>query len=193
MPLRRSTAVLLGLLISASAQDLKVRLDGDQLRSTASHLRFIDSKSLEQMRNGDTVAFDFNLTLLDTMRNVVRRTFERFVISYDLWEERFSVTRLRTARTSASRLSESAAQAWCFDNIAMLASGLPEDQPLTARLDIAVQERRLNEDRGEGLPLSTLIEIFSRAAKQQTPQHWKLESAPIRLRELRQRMGRAGV
>ncbi len=191
--LQRTSALLIALAVPLCAQDLRIRKEADQLRATANNLRFIGGHPLEQMRNGGTVAFDFNLTLLDSMRNVIRRSFERFVISYDLWEERFSVTRLRSARTSASRLSESAAQSWCLDNISILSSGLPDQQQFTARLDISVQQNRPEEDRSDGLPLSTLIDLFGRAAKKQGPQHWRMESAPIRLRELRQNSGRTGA
>ena len=69
-------------------------------------------------------------SLSDNRQLVLRRGFERFVVSYDLWEEKFSATRMRTARTSASHLSAEAAEAWCLDHLSVPAGGLTTDKPV---------------------------------------------------------------
>ena len=83
------------------AQDVVVRASGDQLQLAAPTLRFIAGKPLDSLRNGAAVAFDIQVSVLSDSRQVVlRRAFERFVVSYDLWEERFSVTRMRSGRAA---------------------------------------------------------------------------------------------
>ena len=189
--------LLAGLLLAvcSAAQQLKVRLDGDGLHVTAPTLRFITGKPLEQMRNGSAVVFDVQLIVADELRSIVRRSFERFVVSYDLWEEKYAVASVRSARSSASRLSSSAAEAWCIDHVAIFATGLPETKPLVFRLDVQAQGGRrstADAEEEEGLPLSSLIDIFSRVTKQQDPQHWRLDSAPVKLADLRKLSGRNG-
>jgi hypothetical protein len=100
---------------------------------------------------------------------------------------------MRTVRSAVSRLSADAAEAWCLDNIAVSSSGLPRDRPVWIRLDIRAQENKnatpLAED--EGISLSSLIEIFSRTAKQE-PNQWRLEAGPVRLDDIEKAAGRTG-
>jgi hypothetical protein len=123
----------------------------------------------------------------ENRQSVLRRGFERFVISYDLWEEKFSATRMRTARASASHLTAEAAESWCLDNIAVPIAGLPVDKPIYVRLDIRAEEpkdRRSSED-GEGISLSRLIEIFSRAGTPLPGMQWRAESGPVLLQNIK--------
>src|SRR5688572_24208583 len=102
------------------AAELTVRSTGDALKVAAPNFHFLSGKPLSRIRDGNAVSFDFQLSVLaDSRTSVLRRTFERFVISYDLWEERFSVTRMRSSQASASRLTVEAAEAWCLDGIAL--------------------------------------------------------------------------
>src|SRR5688572_455620 len=162
---------------------------------SAPKLHFLTGKPLERLRSGNAVAFDFHLAVLgDGKQSILRRNFDRFVVSYDIWEEKFSISRMRTTRSAASQLSADAAEAWCLDNIAVSSSGLPRDKPLWIRLDIRAQENRnvkpLGED--EGISLSSLIEIFSRPGKQE-PNQWRLEAGPVRLGEIEKAAGRTGT
>ena len=177
------------------AQDLVLRASADQIMVAAPKLHFLTGKPLERLRNGNAVAFDFHLAVLaDGKQSILRRNFDRFVVSYDIWEEKFSISRMRTIRSAASRLSADAAEAWCLDNIAVASSGLPRDKPVWIRLDIRAQENRnakpLGED--EGISLSSLIEIFSRTGKQE-PNQWRLEAGPVRLGEIEKAVGRTGT
>src|SRR6478735_8587513 len=92
--------------ICVVAQDLLLRHSNDQVRVTAPRLHFLTGKPLERMRNGASVTYDMQLIILaDNRQAILRRALERFVLSYDLWEEKFSATRMRTERTSAAHLS----------------------------------------------------------------------------------------
>lgn len=163
------------------------RWTGDYLEVGAPNLHFITGKSLERLRNGAAVPFDFQLTLFAGDRgNAVHRALERFVVSYDLWEERFAVVRLRSFRRSSPHLTATAAEAWCLDNIAIPASVVPSDKPLWVGLEIRSAEPKpsvaVQDDNG--ISLATLIEIFSRPTRSQQDR-WVLETGPFKLSDLR--------
>ncbi len=81
-------------------------------------LHFLTGKSLSRLHDGAAVPFDFQLIIAaGSKNNVVARSLERFTVSYDVWEEKFSVVRVRDFRRSGMRLSASSAEAWCLDNI----------------------------------------------------------------------------
>jgi hypothetical protein len=179
-------AMGVGAALCLWSQQLAVRATKDQIRVAAPSFHFLSGKPLDRIRNGNAVAFDFQLTALgDGKSSVLRRSFERFIISYDLWEEKYSVTRLRSTRSSASNLSMEAVESWCLDSVSLSSSGLPADRPIWLRLEIRAQEPK---EQGPGLGdssigLTQLIEIFSRAATQQKENFWRLESGPIRLND----------
>ena len=174
------------------AQELMVQPAGDQIHVAAPKLQFLIGKPLEKIQNGRAIAFDFQLSALSEARSsVLKRSFERFVISYDLWEEKFSVTRMRSKGSSASRLTARAAETWCLENIMLPSAGLPADAPIWVRLDIRAQETKQRTPVGEeGIALSTLVEIFSRAGNDRKPDQWRVEAGPVRLADLRTPSGR---
>ena len=104
----RRSWLLAGLttpLLSLSAADpLKVTYDGDNLHISAPSLHFLTGKPLERLKYGDVVAYVAQLELLNEARtSVVRPQKGRFVVSYALWEETFSVTRLGSTAGSTPR------------------------------------------------------------------------------------------
>jgi hypothetical protein len=174
------------------AQDASLRLAGEELRVSAPKLHFLSGKPLETLRNGTTVAFDIQVSILtDGKGTVLRRNFERFVLSYDVWEERFSVTRMRSTRASASRLTAQAAETWCLERFTFPSAGLPADKPLWVRVDVRAKDARDRQDSGdEGLSLFTLIDLFSKSARPDGPMQWRAESQPVTLAELRRTSGK---
>lgn len=168
-------------------QQLLVRSADDELHVAAPQLHFLNGKPLERIHAGNSVPYDFQLSILaDAKANVLRRAFDRFSFSYDLWEEKFSVTRMRSTRAQASNLTAEAAEAWCIEKMELPLGGLPSDQPLWLRLEVRAQDlhdRPVNPD--EGMSLKTLIELFSRASKGRQPQYWRAEAGPFKLADLR--------
>lgn len=147
---------------------------------SAPGLRFLEGSALDRLKNGVSVSFDFQLSLLDEGdRAPLRRAFERFTFSYDLWEERFSVVRRGVLR-QASRLSAAAAEAWCLDNLAVPVAGLAAERRILVRLELRVTGSR--EDK-PALSLAALIDLFSRPARGHDLR-WTLETPPLRLAEL---------
>ncbi len=133
-------------------------LAGD-IHITAPSLHFLTGKSLSRLHDGAAVPFDFQLIISSGSKdNVVARSVERFTVSYDVWEEKFSVVRVRDFRRSGMRLSASSAESWCLDNIVIPAAGLPAGQQLWARLEIRSAESKEPLAETSGINLATLIE-----------------------------------
>ena len=161
------------------------RVSGD-VHIAAPHLHFLIGQSLQRLHDGAVVPLDFQLTIAaGSKTNVVTRALERFTISYDVWQERFSVTRLRDFHKSSLNLSANAAETWCLDNIFIPASSLPEGRELWARLEIRSVEPspQVSGAPTPNISLATLIEIFSRNPRPQQ-QHWSLESLAFHLADL---------
>ncbi len=172
---------------------LSVTWDGDDLHVAVPQLHFLTGKPLDRLRDGAAVVFLTQLTLTtDHFTTSLRRTPERFIFSYDLWEEKFSVTMLGEGKRSISHLSAAAAEAWCLDNVAISSSGLPQDRPFWLRFDLrAADPKDEAAVIGEsGLNLTRLIEVFSRRPRDQQP-HWTAEAGPLRLGDLKRLVGRA--
>jgi len=118
-------------------------------------------------------------------------------VSYDLWEEKFSVSKLGPPRKSAAHLSAEAAEAWCLEQLPMDVSGLNGSEKFWVRLEIRAQDPKENEplfSRGGkitesgSISLNPIIEIFSRpATAAQTPT--STEAGPFTLDDVRRGRG----
>jgi hypothetical protein len=189
-------AFLCGLAAAMLAEDLILDWRDHRLEFSAPRVHFLAGKPLERLRNAAPVPFDFQITLwVGDKNHVFRRSADRFVVSYDLWEETFSVSRLQAPRKTASHLTAKAAEAWCLEQMPMDISGLAESQPFWARLEIRAEDSRDPVPlfgRGgvgeSGISLATLIEIFSRPL-QAAQQHWSVDAGPITLDQLRRSRG----
>jgi len=175
------------------AQSLAARLNSaNVLHISAPRFHFLVGKPLERLKDGATVAFLGQLSLsLDANTTMQARSVARFAMSYDIWEERFSVTRFsiskdETASRTASHLSGEAAENWCLDNLGLDSSSIPANRQFWLRLELRAEEGRDGTGvLGEpGINLTRLIEIFSRPARAQQPR-WQLDAGPLRLRDLR--------
>jgi hypothetical protein len=191
-PFPHGRASLVALFLSVHLSAITVpspsltphRLSGE-IHVTAPALHFLTGKSLARLHDGAAVPFDFQLIVsAGSKDNVVARSLERFTISYDVWEEKFSVVRVRDFRRSGMRLSASSAESWCLDNIVIPTGGLPVGQQLWARLEIRSAESKELLAGNSGINLATLIEIFSRPSRPQQDR-WSLDSAPFQLADLK--------
>lgn len=178
-------AELLGL--GVSGEELLVRGASGEVHVATPRLHFLTGKSLERLHDGALVPFDFQLSIAaGSKTNVVARSVERFTVSYDVWQEKFSVIRLRDFRKSNLSLSSTAAESWSLDNIFVPAAVLPADRQLWARLEIRSVDLRDQTApvRDPNISIATLIEIFSRNPRPQQD-HWSFESAAFRLADLK--------
>ena len=177
-----------------SSQQLLARLDGDYLRIAAPHLSFLTGKTLDRLHDGAIVSFVGQLSLsLDGNQSVQTRSVARFAISYDIWEEKFSVIRVQQNKRTASHLTLEATQNWVFENLALNASALPQDRSFWLRFDFRAEDAKPGLDfiGGSGIDLTRLVEVFSRPASAAQP-HWTVDSGPYSFTELRAKAFKAG-
>ncbi len=172
--------------LSVSSNVLTVSLQGDRLGVAAPRFHFLTGKALDRMHDGLSLDFDAQLSLLEPeAAPPLERSVDRFLFSYDVWEEKFAVTRLRDPRQTASHLTASDAEAWCLGRMHLEAGHLDRTRLLMVRLEMRAEE---NTEAAPllgdpGLNLASLIEIFSRPARSQQ-QHWQIDSVPFRVRDL---------
>jgi hypothetical protein len=179
-PAAQFLLALLALLPSTQAQTLLPRLDGDSLSVQLPNFNLLSGKPLQRLKNGQSVAYDFHLQWLDaspgnssaTTGKIVARSAERFVISYDLWEENYSIVHLSTPNqktpiTRIARLKSEAVSTWCLGRLRLpLFQMTQADKSRPTRLQIEIRSaapKLPNPIRAEGtLDLGLLIDIFSR-------------------------------
>ncbi len=186
-------SVAIPLSSLAAAESLTVTWDGDDLHVAAPQVHFLAGKPLDRLKDGASVVFLTQLTLTtDHFATSFRRIPDRFVFSYDLWEEKFSITKLGEGQRTISHLTAAAAEAWCLDNVAISSTGLPQDRPFWLRFELRAAEPKDEAAvMGEsGLNLTRLIEIFSRRPRDEQP-HWTADAGPLRLGDLKRLIGRA--
>jgi hypothetical protein len=193
----RRSWLLAGLAVplfrARAADSIDVTYDGDNLHVSAPALHFLAGKPLDRLKDASTVVFLSQLTLFAGNRDApFRKVPDRFVVSYDLWEEKFSVTQLGTTPRSTPRLlSAAAAETWCLEGLAISSMGLVPDRVFWLRLEMRTADANEVSSgvSGPGLSLSDLIGIFARkSAADQT--HWTLESRALRLADLARTPGR---
>lgn len=165
---------------------LAVRQDDGVLRVAAPHLRFLEGKTLRRLQDGAGLVFSLQLSLsTDQFRTVSRRQVERFVVSFDLWEEKFAVARLGAAKQQASHLSREGAERWMFEHAGVPLHGLTADAAHWVRAELRADDPR--ETGGflldPAVTLTRLVEWFGRAQRGET-ERWTLENGPFRPAEL---------
>jgi hypothetical protein len=177
-----------------ATEPLKVLYDGDNLRVAAPTLHFLTGKPLERLKYGDVVAYVLQLELLNESRTaVIRPQKGRFVVSYALWEEKFSVTQIESTPGVGPRtvegLSATAAEAWCFDNLAISTLGLSPNQYYWLRLGLRTGTARDFADESKiGISIHDLIEFLGRKNTEIT--QWGPLETRVRLADLPRLAGR---
>src|SRR5437016_5563984 len=192
MRIRRLPQLLVLLVLGfrthqLTAQSLNVRLEGDQLKIVAPQLRLLTGEALQRLRDGASVTYVLE-TVITSGRNgdrLAQATF-RFVFSYDLWEEKYAVTRVGSPPRSVSHLSASSAEAWCLDLIRVPIAGISAQTPFWVSLEYRTEEPQRPPDNGDnsGFTLGGLIDIFSRRTLKQESRGSR-EAGPFRLVDLR--------
>jgi hypothetical protein len=170
------------------AQSLSLRLDGAEIRFSSSRIHFLTGEALDRLRDGATVHYEFQLTLrTDRFGKAQARSVERFAVSYDLWEEKFAITKLGPPPRSVSNLRASAAEAWCLDNLALPSAVVGGNQEFWIRVEYRSDEPNANDAGGEsGFTLSSLVDIFSRRSRRERVSGYE-EAGPFRLDRLKRK------
>lgn len=188
-------AFLSGAAVAMWAEELILRAQESRIEFSAPGVRLLTGKPLERLtKTAKAVPFDFQVTIAaGRPERVVKRSVQRFVISYDIWQEDYTVNRLMSPARSLAHVSARQAEAWCFQEMTVEVNGIAPKEQIWAEMDIrAVDDRdaRLfGAGIGEsGINLTPLLELFSRPASTEQP-HWKLEAGPYTLEQLRRGRG----
>jgi hypothetical protein len=161
-------------------------MDG-ALQVRAPGASIIKGEVLERLKNGRTVRLDLELTVLANRGGApTAQRRQTFVLSYDLWEERFAVTQSSGPSRSISHLSLADAEAWCLQRVAVPTGSLGSlgrDAPLWIRLEFSVHddESTPNSDADGSYSLRGLIERLSRRRRADAL-NGSLEAGPFRIR-----------
>jgi hypothetical protein len=181
-----------GSTMPAASDSLSVYLDGDYLRVNLPHIDFLKGKPLQRLKDGSTVIFNGHLKLSATPNALlpVAQSFASFALSYDIWEERFSVTKLtqsKETRHTWSHLSAQAAEAILLDNLVIDRGQVPADRDFFVQLELRPDDAKdqLGIIGNPGIDVTRfLIEMFGRPPR--SPQERVLYSnGPFRLSDLK--------
>jgi hypothetical protein len=168
-----------------SAQTLSVKLDGEQLRVAAPQLHFLGNEVLQRLRSGIAVNYVFKIGITpDRYSKPVMEISYRFVISYDIFEEKFAVSRVDPNPRSITHLSESAAQTWCLDSIALPMAKLAADQSFWVALEYQTEEPKPAKTDPGGSLIEQMIDVFSRKGQRQEARG-SIAGGPFILSDLR--------
>jgi hypothetical protein len=168
-----------------AGQTLTVRTVQDALRVRVADLRFIEGQVSQHLQDGRSVRIDFELTILEKPEGpVVARGQHSFNFSFDLWEQRFAVTRIGTPPRSVSHLTSRGAEAWCLDNVTVPLTALARlgrNAQFWVRLEYRVQDRAPASDPEDStFTLRRLIDVLSRRGDDQE-RGQSVEAGPFRL------------
>lgn len=167
------------------AQALTIRTVADALHVQARGFSFIEGPVLTRLREGRSVRIDFEMTVLSKPEGpVVKQTMQGFTLSFDLWEERYAVSRIGSPPRSISHLRPRDAETWCLENLTLPVSslGLGRDTPFWIRLAYRVPEvaPEANEAPGERYTLRGLIDRLSRR-REEADLAKSVDAGPFRL------------
>lgn len=172
---------------SPAREAAEVRNRDEQLSLVDPEFHFLIGHALDRLHDGHSLGLEFQLVVSAQPRGIpLKRSLERFIVSYDLWEERFSVARARPGSRPVSNLAAPAAELWCMDRVFLSASEMPRELPLWVRLDVRAEDISSlppGSDGEQGFDLTALIDLFSRPSRDRQ-MRWSLEKGPVRLREL---------
>jgi len=171
----------------AKSGSLVIENCGDHLKVRAPQMHFLEGEALEMLHNGATVTYILTLTV--AAEQAAKPEFllrEQFLISFDLWEEKYSVVKTGPDGRSASRLTAVLAEEWCLENMPIPLQAVPGRQSFMVRLECSVQ----GDKESKSVPfrfeaaLTGLIDIFSRKSETEPPK-WEAVAGPLRLNDLK--------
>ena len=169
----------------SSAQPLTVDTVGEALKIRAPGFNFLKGDPLARLKEGRSVRVELVALVLPGPGKPPAATARRiFALSYDLWEERFSVSTVDARSQSVSHLVMAAAEAWCVEQLAIplrSLGGLGRDAPYWIRLEYRVLDGDSpSAPDDSGYTLQALIDVLSRRGKAEASPR-SLEAGPFRL------------
>lgn len=173
-----------------AAQPLGVWFDGDDVRISAPDLHFLTGKPLERLKNGLTVTFLADITIFSDQRGTIfRRMPQSLMLSYALWEERFSVRMAGANPRTQDNLTAAQAEAWSLENLAISALGLSPDRQFWLRFILRTVSQKQSRVFDSGISLTGMIELLGRKPGADDTS-WTRSAGPLRLQDLPRIPGR---
>jgi hypothetical protein len=179
-------AAALGFDALAQSGLLTVERRGEFLYVAAPQLHFLAGRIIEKLRDGATVDYVVTLTAAAARdKKQAAQLRERFSVSFDLWEEKYSVVQRRQNGRGTTHLTADMAEKWILDAMPLPVQAIPELQPFIVRLECFADQTQVENDEiiRPMLTLSGLIDIFSRRESEK-PLRWEAVSVPLLLRDL---------
>ena len=132
---------LVSLDARLGSQSMTVTATSGDVRVQAPGFRFLSGQTLARLKDGLTVRAEIEMRVLAApgAATPAAQNRQTFVLSYDLWEERFAASISGTGSRSVSHLTAAAAEAWCIQQLSVPISGLGplRNEPFWIRLDAA--------------------------------------------------------
>ena len=173
--------------VNLGAQAVTVSRVGDAVAIRAPSFTFIKGEPLVRLKDGRSVRVDLDLSVLPRPRgSAATRSRQAFVLSYDLWEERFAVTLVGPPPKSVAYLTSSGAEAWCVEQLTVpiaAMGNLGRDASFWIRLEYRILDGDppTSGAGAGGLTLRALIDAFS-SRRQALEWTHAIEAGPFRLR-----------
>jgi hypothetical protein len=184
-------AFVSGFGLAMWAEDLALNWRNNYLEFSAPHMHFLTGKPLERLQHGAQVPFDFKVSLFSgTKSHLFSQLAERFLVSYDVWGEQFSVVKTQSPKSHISHLDAAEAEAWCLKQMPVNPVGLSDKESLWARVEVRVPPEKGANPFGKdsisesGINLTGLIELFSRPPALAQP-HWMEDTGPVTIEEIK--------
>jgi len=175
--------------LQAQSQVLAIERQGSHLRVAAPGFHFLEGKPLERLHDGASVTYAFTLTLIAGQSGRTISHFEEsFIVSFDLWEERYSVVQTTDSGRAASHLTAAAAEAWCLENMRAPLPAISPEKTFMIKLEcrVADNEGVSGGDRSSPLTLGGLVDVLSRKSRE-APARYEALSGPVRLADLKEK------
>jgi hypothetical protein len=180
--------VMIVMLASLDArlgsQSMTVSTKDGAVRVQAPGFRFLSGPTLTRLKDGLTVRVEMAMRALAEpgATTAAAQARQTFILSYDLWEERFAATVSGGGSRSVSHLTAAAAEAWCIEQLAVPVSGLGSlrTQPFWIRLEAQMINGESTARDSEGLTLKGIIDTLSRKAGEKTSH--SIEGGPFKVR-----------
>ena len=178
-------AMLSSLDARLGSQSMTVTTTGGEVRVQAPGFHFIAGQPLARLKDGLAVRVELEMRVIagPGAAAAAAQSRQTFVLSYDLWEERFAATVSGSASRSVSHLTAAAAEAWCIQQLTVPVSGMGSlrSQPFWIRLESRILNGKSDGREDEGLTLRGIIDTLSRRGATEKTSH-SAEAGPFQVR-----------
>jgi hypothetical protein len=168
------------------AQAVTVHRAGGALAVRAPTFTFVKGEPLVRLKDGRALRVDLDLSVLPGPGGVAAAQARQvFILSYDLWEERFAVTQVGVPSRSIANRTAGEVEGWCLEQLTVPIASLgplATDRPFWIQLASRVLDGDSAPGGGEaeGFTLRALIDALSLRRKDNVWTH-SVEAGPFRL------------